>query len=657
MIVKMNRITLLGLENQRKALIKSLMDFGVVEISPIDEDDNKELAKNPVIQDEISVIDSKLAEINIALKNLNKYSSEKKSMFSSRREVTFSEFENVLENQEKVWEATERIKEAEDRLVWLKAEENKLNNVIMSLLPWAEFTAPLEENGTQKTIFQIGTIPSKVEIDDLIVEITEKTPFFTIDIINSDNDQHYISVLTHNDNEQECLSVLKAKGFNRVVFSGLSGTVMENIKQFDKQLALVFNEREEIVEDIKEMSTERKSLEILYDALSMEKSRIEANGIILETKRIIFMTGWVPEALAADIREKLEEKFLVSVTITEPEEDEDFPVLLENKGIAEAGEPVSRMYNLPSSHEIDPNTVMTPFFIIFFGLMLGDGGYGIILTLATGLILWRFKIEGSSRKFMKLLFFCGISTIFWGAMFGGWFGISALVPYALWFDIVAQPELMLSWSFLFGVIHILAGFGMKAANLIRKGKYIDALFDVGFWLIFFIGAILVLLPFAPEVNPDKVATLSNIGKVMLALGGILLVFTQGRAKKNVFGKFFGGLLSVYDLVGLLSDVLSYSRLLALGLATGIIASIINQMAVMFDLPAVLKPIAAALILLVGHSINFAINALGAYVHSCRLQYLEFFGKFFEGGGVAFKPLKANTKYITVKPDATIQNAA
>ncbi len=657
MIVKMNRITLLGLENQRKALIKSLMDFGVVEISPIDEDDYKELAKNPVIQDEISVIDSKLAEINTALKSLNKYSSEKKSMFSSRREVTFSEFENVLENQEKVWEATERIKEAEDRLVWLKAEENKLNNVIMSLLPWAEFTAPLEENGTQKTIFQIGTIPSKVEIDDLIVEITEKTPFFTIDIINSDNDQHYISVLTHNDNEQECLSVLKAKGFNRVVFSGLSGTVMENIKQFDKQLALVFNEREEIVEDIKEMSTERKSLEILYDALSMEKSRIEANGIILETKRIIFMTGWVPEALAVDIREKLEKKFLVSVTITEPEEDEEFPVLLENKGFTEAGEPVSRMYSLPSSHEIDPNTVMTPFFIIFFGLMLGDGGYGIILTLATGLILWRFKLEGSSRKFMKLLFFCGISTIFWGAMFGGWFGISALVPYALWFDIVAQPELMLSWSFLFGVIHILAGFGMKAANLIRKGKYIDALFDVGFWLIFFIGAILVLLPFAPEVNPDKVATLSNIGKVMLALGGILLVFTQGRAKKNVFGKFFGGLLSVYDLVGLLSDVLSYSRLLALGLATGIIASIINQMAVMFDLPAVLKPIAAALILLVGHSINFAINALGAYVHSCRLQYLEFFGKFFEGGGVAFKPLKANTKYITVKPDATIQNAA
>jgi len=239
MIVKMNRITLLGMENQREALIKNLMDFGVVEINPIDEDDYKEFAKNPVVQDEISAIDSKIADINTALKSLNKYSSEKKGFLKNRREVTISEFEDVLKNQEKIWETSGKIKEAEERLIWLKAEENKLNNLIMSLLPWAEFTTPLEDSGTQKTVFQIGTIPSSVEIDDLIVEITEKTPFFSIDVINSDSDQHYLSVLTHNDNEQECLSILKSKGFNSVVFLGLSGTIMDNIKQFDKQLAMV----------------------------------------------------------------------------------------------------------------------------------------------------------------------------------------------------------------------------------------------------------------------------------------------------------------------------------------------------------------------------------------------------------------------------------
>ena len=326
-------------------------------------------------------------------------------------------------------------------------------------------------------------------------------------------------------------------------------------------------------------------------------------------------------------------------------------MLLKNRGIAEAGEPVSGMYSLPDSREIDPNPIMSPFFILFFGLMLGDGGYGVIMTLMMGFALWRFKLQDQTRKFVKVLFFCGISTIFWGAMFGSWFGIAQLVPYAIWFDMVSEPERMLTIAFLFGIIHMYFGFALKAANLIRRKKYLDALMDVGFWLIFYTGAILFLLPYAPAVDAAKVAPLVNAGKYLFVIGAVLLLFTSGRGNKNIFTKFFGGLYSLYNVVGFLSDILSYSRLLALGLATAIIASIVNQMAVMFDMPVVLKIIAAVAILLVGHVINFGINALGAYVHSCRLQYLEFFGKFFTGGGKPFSPLKANTKYITVKSDA------
>jgi V/A-type H+-transporting ATPase subunit I len=296
---------------------------------------------------------------------------------------------------------------------------------------------------------------------------------------------------------------------------------------------------------------------------------------------------------------------------------------------------------------------MTPFFVMFFGLMLSDGGYGIILSVLSAIILWRFKLQDNTRKFMKLMFFCGLSTMFWGLMFGGWFGISALVPYAVWFDMVSNPELMLSWSLLFGVIHMYVGLALKAANLIRRGKYIDALFDAGFWYVFFTGAVLTLLPYAPAVNQETAAQLSNVGKYVLAAGAVLLILTQGRGKKGIIKKFFGGLSSLYDVIGFLSDILSYSRLLALGLATSIIAGIVNQMSVMFDMPVVLKVIVAAAILLIGHVINFGINVLGAYVHSCRLQYLEFFGKFFTGGGEAFSPLKANTKYIQLKYDAGI----
>ena len=216
---------------------------------------------------------------------------------------------------------------------------------------------------------------------------------------------------------------------------------------------------------------------------------------------------------------------------------------------------------------------------------------------------------------------------------------------------VSEPERLLSWSLLFGVVHIYAGFALKAANLVREKKYLDALFDVGFVYIFYTGAVFFLLPYIPAVNPDKVVPLVNAGKYMLVIGGVLLILTQGRAKKNIIGKITGGLSSIYNVVSFLSDVLSYSRLLALGLATSIIASIVNQLGVMFDMPIVLKVIAATLILLIGHLINFGINVLGAYVHSCRLQYLEFFGKFFTGGGEAFNPLKINTKYTKLKSNA------
>jgi len=650
-IVKMSKINLLGIEEQRKPLINSLMELGTVEINAVDESEYMDLAQTPVIQDEILAIESDIAEVRTALDSLNRYCPEKKALFQSRREISISEFQQVIESKDRIWETVRKIRDLEERLIQIKAEENRLNNTYSSLIPWDGLPVPIETAGTQRTQFLFGTIPALIHWDSIEPELFEKAPFSEIFKIRSDKDQHYIYVIFHKDMEQECLSYLKSRGFNRVVFAGLSGAVSENLEKLKYRLKSLSEESGSVVEQIKGIKGERKSLEILYDSISMEQSRTLAMGKILKTKKTYLINGWIPEKLASEAKAQLESKYTVNIEITEPAEEEEFPVLLENRGIAEAGEPVSKMYSLPDSREIDPNAVMAPFFILFFGLMLSDGGYGIIMALMAGFILWRFKLEDNTRKFMKLMLFCGLSTIFWGALFGGWFGIEALVKYSVWFNMVENPELMLSWSLLFGIIHMYAAIGIRAANLIRRKKYWDALFDAGFWYIYFTGFILFLLPYAPEVNKEAAASLANIGRYIFVAGGILILLTQGRAKKNVIGKFFGGLSSLYNVVGFMSDILSYSRLLALGLASGIIASIVNQMSVMFNLPVVFKVILAALILIVGHTINFAINALGAYVHSCRLQYLEFFGKFFTGGGKPFKPLKANTKYIIVKPDA------
>jgi len=651
LIVKMNKITLLGVEEQREQLINSLMEFGAVEIGSVSDQDYGKIASHPEVREDLSRIDNKLLDVQATLNILDRYCPEKKPLFSTKRPVDIAEVREINSEKERIFSDVYKIREYEHALIELKAEENRVNNLYRSLLPWKDLTLPVDFPGTKRTGFTAGTIPAAVGWDLIESEVPEKAPLCQIFRINTDKDQHYAYIIYHREAEQETLSYLKSRGFNRTTFGSLSGTVDKNLKQIEINLEQIAKKREEIIDKIRDMRGSRNSIEILYDILSMERSRIEAVEKVVKTNKVFLIKGWLPEKLSDSAKNYLESNYTVSVEIEEPAEDEAFPVLLENRGLAEAGEPVLRMYSLPDSREIDPSKIMTPFFVIFFGLMLSDGGYGVILAILAAIILWRFKLQDSTRKFMKLMFFCGLSTMFWGLMFGGWFGISALVPYALWFDMVSNPELMLSWSLLFGVIHMYVGLGLKAANLIRRRKYLDALFDVGFWYVFFTGAVLTLLPYAPAINQEKAVQISSVGKYLLAAGAVLLILTQGRAKKGIIKKFFSGLSSLYDLIGFLSDILSYSRLLALGLATSIIAGIVNQMSVMFDIPVVLKVFIAAAILLIGHAINFGINVLGAYVHSCRLQYLEFFGKFFTGGGEPFSPLKANTKYIQLKYDA------
>lgn len=653
MIVKMSKITVLGMEDQKRSLISSLMDIGAVEISQVDPGEYEGLAHTPAVQDEMTAVAGRISEVSAALASLDKHCPEKKRMFSGRHVMSREEFGRMLSDESSIWDTVRYIREQEEQLVRLKNEENRLSNLYAVLLPWKGYEADLDFAGTQKTILLAGTIPSAADVESIRDKLEEKAPFSEIYVINSDKDQHYVAALYHRDQEQDCLNTLKSAGFSKVSFPGLTGTAQDNINAIITRLAEISRENEKIAEDIAAKAGSRRALETLYDSLVMEHDRTAAVGNILKTKRAFMIKGWIPEKAASKAKEMLEAKYTVSVDIEEPAPDEEFPVYLENGGLAEAGEPVSNMYSLPNCREIDPNAVMTPFFVMFFGLMLSDGGYGLIMALVAAFALWRLKLEESQRKFMKLIFYCGLATVFWGAMFGSWFSIESLGKYRLWLNPVEEPELLLSWSLLFGVIHMYVGFAMKAANLIRDKKYLDAIFDVLPVYIFYTGFIMILLPYVPEVDKDGAAPLVNIGKYLLIGGAVFMILTQGRDKKNIIGKLFGGVSSLYNVVGFMSDVLSYSRLLALGLATGIIASIINQMSAMFDIPAVFKFILMAVVLLIGHVINFAINALGAYVHSCRLQYLEFFGKFFTGGGRAFKPLKANTKYISVKNDAGV----
>jgi len=265
--------------------------------------------------------------------------------------------------------------------------------------------------------------------------------------------------------------------------------------------------------------------------------------------------------------------------------------------------------------------------------------------------LWALKklaLDENQRKYAKLVLYCGISTMFWGLMFGSWFGIAYFAERPLWLNPVAESERLLAWSLLFGVIHMFVGIAVRGVNHIRNGKYIDVLWDVVAWYVLFTGFILYVLPYVPGLNIADYTPYVDLGKKMMLVGAVVVVLTQGRASKSIIGKLISGIGSLYDLVSFLSDVLSYSRLLALGLATAVIGSIVNELAALGGLTNIIKILAFAVIFAIGHGINFGINALGAYVHSSRLQYIEFFGKFYQGGGKPFQPLRYKTKYTNIK---------
>lgn len=381
------------------------------------------------------------------------------------------------------------------------------------------------------------------------------------------------------------------------------------------------------------------------------------------------ISGYIPACEAGPVEKSLTEKYNCMVDIEDIEEGEEAPVILKNNPFSTNMEGIVESYGLPHAGEIDPTTIMSFFYVFFFGMMLSDAAYGAVVAIVCAILVKKYpRMSQSMAKSLKLFFYCGVSTLVWGVLFGGYFGNivdivsekffghTVTVP-ALWFVPLNDPMKLLVYSLLFGTIHLFVGLGIKGYLCLKDGKVVDFICDVVLWFVMLIGLILMLLPsdiFASIAQTTIVfpAALNTAAKVMAAGGAIGIMLMSGRANKNPALRLALGAYDLYNVTGWLSDALSYSRLLALGLATGVIASVINQMGAMLP-NNVIGVILFIVIFIVGHVLNLAINLLGAYVHTNRLQFVEFFGKFYEGGGKAFEPFKENTKYVDVKEETTL----
>ncbi len=632
-IVRMKHLRLIALIKDRENLLSDLAKLGVVEVkAPKDDEWSERFAPSEA---DTARLKSERAEIESAVSTLSKYVKLKRGMFAERKRVSDAEFFDNSRLEEALLRARE-INNLAREIQNSHSNEARIANKKEALLPWKALDIPMESKSNSKHFLCFGTIPAKFNLEDA-QKAAEGAVF---EHISSDKEQHYVVIVAHIADEDKTIEALRSFGFSKTQFKEQSGSVRENITAFDREISALKDAREKLAEKISLMKESADELDIAYDILSVKIAKSEAQEKLLMTDKTVVLTGWFPEREEKNLT-KLFESYGAAYEIRDPNENEEPPILTYNSKMVRPYEMITNMYSPPAYRGIDPNPFMAPFFAVFFGIMFSDAAYGILLTLVGAIVLLKFKPRGGMKQIMSMAVMCGITTFIWGVLFGGFFGDAIPTAYklftgkeftwnlALWFNPLDDPMLMLIFSFALGGVHIFAGMAVKAYMMIRDGHLLDAIFDIGSWWVLFGGIVFALLG------------LTNVGLILIGVGALALLLTQGRHEKKFFKKITSGLASLYDITSYLGDILSYSRLLALSLATAVIASVINTMGAMTG------PIGFVIVFLIGHTFNIAVNLIGTYVHTSRLQYVEFFGKFYEGGGEIFSPLDTKTKYVDI----------
>lgn len=641
-ILTMKRLNIIALSTDRDELLKGLMKLGCVEISQPDTSQIDSITNFPLVTDvsESQQVSSNLQEIQNSLSIIDSYSPISRGLFSAPREITIEKFFD-RQRIDKALEVARNIGILVQDISSYEAELSRLAARKASLAPWRPADVPLDFASTPNLSVMFGVCPSTVTIEELENAASSVSEAYKLERINSDNEQHYLILLCYAEDTEEVLSNIKRLGFGTVSFKEYSGTAEDNIREIEAREKELLQRIESCKSQIISYKNSVELLEDAVDSLSAELVRENARDNIIKTEYTLLLAGWVPEREMKRV-DKLLQKFDCAFEFRDPTEGESPPVVLSNSKLIYPFNMVTNMYMLPEYGSLDPNPLMALFFALFFGIMFADIGYGIILILVSIFATKKLHLrKGSTTEQMfQLAGICGVAAIFWGAMFGSFFGDAVAIfsesflgkqymlpPLAFNPLEGSGPLTLLAVCLAMGAIQILFGMGIKAYMLIRDGKPWDALMDVGSWYLLFAGV--------------AVGALGKGWYVALA-GALALVATQGRSSKGFFGKLFGGLGSLYDITGYFSDILSYSRLMALCMASAVIASVFNILGGMTG------PIFFWLVFVIGHLFNMGINIIGTYVHSARLQYLEFFGKWYREGGKPFEPLSVLTKYVTVK---------
>ena len=644
-IVKMKKLQLMVIRAQKDALLRDLQLLGCVSVT---EPEGTQLKRDA---GGVTEARAAYAKLTGALSLLDKYAPVKKKLLQARPEVTEAAFLNDQKLQATL-RAAEEMETLETEIRRLTSEETKLRSTVEALTPWATLDLPLDCTATACSTVTLGTLPATMDLNEVqrtLAEAVEEAELFPV---SEDKTAQYLLLVCLTEKQPEALKALRTFGFAISGVAGRAGTARENIDAAQESVEGLVKSRAALEEELATYAPHRDDLELSIDRMNAEIQKAEAAERFVGTDSVVCMTGWMTapdETALAETCGKYDCWW--ELTDPDPEEYPDVPVKLKNNALTNPLNMVTNMYSLPAYGTVDPNPLMMPFFILFYGIMMADMGYGLLMIAAALVIKLVTKPKRGGKVFIDLLLEGGIATFVMGIVTGGFFGdliptLSKMFGHEMGKNFLTNPLLdpmkdvtfILVGAMALGLIHLFTGMIVSMVEKCRNGAPLDAVFEELPWFLILGGGAWYFL------------AKSKIGLVILIVGAVMMIYGATRHATG-FGKVTGPIGAIYNgVTGWLGDVLSYSRLMALMLAGSVVAQVFNSLAAMPSANGVnvMTFILFIIIFLVGHALNFALNLLGCFVHDLRLQCLEFFGKFYQDGGKLFQPLEINTKYVDVE---------
>ena len=646
-IVKMKGLRLLAMRSDREALLELLQGMGCVEIDEPDQDPQtwqgllSQLGSQTLSRPDgqaLSQAREDLQAAQRALAVLKRHGDKGRGLLAPRPRLTRQQ---LFDGEEQGKQAVQQVLEADRQLAALEAQHSKLLTQRAALAPWLELNIPLDTASTQEMVVQFGTVTAGVELEQVQRAVEGASELAQLTQASVDRDVRYCLLVCHTSAQEEVLQALRDFGWSRMNLSGWTGTAKENDQRIARELEQNEQESAQAEQQLAQLTSLAEPIRQAADRASVRINREEGRSRLLDTEKTFLLEGWVPEENWPQLESQMK-NYPCAWELRDPTEEEypKVPVKLKNNWFTRPLSMVTEMYSLPAYNGLDPNPLMAPFFILFYGIMMADMGYGLLMMIASVVVLKKSRPRAGMHNFFALLGLCGVSTFIMGAVTGGFFGdfipqlLKLINPEStfVWFwptlfTPLEDTMMILVGAMALGFVQILVGMAISFVKKLRRGQVMGAIWEEVTWWVVFAGLALAIL---------------GVTNLVIILGGVMVVAGPILTEKG-FGKITGIFGSLYNHVtGYFGDILSYSRLMALMLAGSVIAQVFNTLGA---IPG--NVVIFIIISMLGNALNFALNLLGCYVHDLRLQCLEYFNKFYEDGGKPFRPMKLDTNYYDV----------